>query len=241
MTKNSFIVYHNYREKLKTLSDAQLGKLFRAMLNYSITGAEPKLAGAVKMAFQFIKVTMDEDKQKYNSICEKRKESGSIGGKQKVANASNCKQKVASVADNDNDYDYSLSNNNKYIYLSARARACESEKDIKEFLKENFKSYFNYWGYDEEEKQLFDEVMQVIANAIKRAKGNDLKFYLMHYDLDKLLKDISVLDEDDIHSIVWQLLNSNEIRNRYSYILGALLSRANEKAQSGVKNEIKKF
>ena len=232
VTKNSFIVYHNYRDKLKSLTDAQIGKLFKAMLDYSITGNEPKLSGVLKVAFQFIKVTMDEDKQKYDSICEKRRENASLGGKQKVANASNCKQKVANLADNDNDNDISLSINNKYIYLSTRARACESEEDIKEFLQEHFKGYFNYWGYDEQDKQTFFEVIQVLANAIVRAKNNDLKFYLMRYDVDKLLKDISILDDEDIHRIVWQVLYNNEIQDRYLYILGALLSRAKEKAQS---------
>lgn len=242
MTKNSFIVYHNYKEKLKTLSDAQLGKLFRAMLDYSITGTEPKLVGAVKMAFQFIKVTMDEDRLKYNSICEKRKESGSLGGKQKVANASICKQKVASVADNDYDYDISLSINNINNNLSTRVRACANEKEIEDFLKKHFKSYFLYWGFDEQDKQTFNEVMQVLANAIEKSKTNSLNYYHIKYktkyNFNLLVDNISVLDDEDIHKIVFQILNNNDIKNRYLYILGAILTLANEKiAQSEVKND----
>ena len=243
MTKNSFIVYHNYRDKLKSLSDAQLGKLFKAMLDYSITGKEPKLTGAVNMAFQFIKVTMDEDKQKYESVCKKNQENIKRRWNTTVYEPiPNDTKNTDNDYDNDYDNDFSLSINKKYIYLSTRVHACEKEQDIEKFLQEHFKSYFQYWGYDEKDKQTFYEVIHILANAIVRAKDNNLKFYLMRYDYDTLLKQIAVLDDEDIHKIVWQVLNNNEIRDRYLYILGALLSRASEKslelgARYGKRNE----
>lgn len=239
MTKNSFVVYHNYREKLQNLTDAQIGKLFRAMLDYSITGTEPKLTGILSIAFQFIKVTMDEDKQKYNKICQRN-----INNIQKRWNKNYTIGKTGipnNTKNTDNDYDYdndiSLSINNN---LSSSLQNCKSEEEIQEYLQEHFKSYFLYWGFDEQDKQTFNEVMKVLANAIEKSKTNNLNYYhtkyKTKYNFNLLVNNISVLDDEDIHKIVFQILNNNDIQNRYLYILGAILTRANEKiAQSEVK------
>ena len=233
MTKNSFIVYYNYREKLQNLTDAQVGKLFRAMLNYAIDGKEPQLNGVLDMAFQFIKVTMDEDKQKYNDKCNKNKEN--IKQRWNTNEYERIKKIRTNTNDTDNDNDNNISLSINKNNLSMRARACACEKETEEFLQEHFKNYFNYWGYDEKDKQTFNEVIHILANAIERAKNNNLKFYQMTYSFDLLIQEISKLDEQDIRDIVWQVFNNNSIRDRFLYILGALLSRASEKNKNGSK------
>lgn len=232
MTKNSFIVYHNYKEKLQNLTDAQIGKLFRAMIDYSITGVEPKLTAILSIAFQFIKVTIDEEKQKYNKICQrninniqKRWDKNYTTGKTGIPN---------NTKNTDNDYDYNISlSNNINNNLSTRVRACACEKETEDILKEHFKSYFLYWGFDERDKQTFNEIMQVLSNAIEKSKSNNLNYYhtkyKTKYNFNLLIENISVLDDEDIHKIVFQIINNNDIQNRYLYILGAVLTRANEK------------
>ena len=84
--------------------------------------------------------------------------------------------------------------------------------------------------------------MQVLANAIEKSKTNSLNYYHIKYktkyNFNLLVDNISVLDDEDIHKIVFQILNNNDIKNRYLYILGAILTLANEKiAQSEVKND----
>ena len=51
MAKNSFVLYHNYRETLEDLTDEQVGKLFRALFDYEIDKAEPNFTGELKIAF----------------------------------------------------------------------------------------------------------------------------------------------------------------------------------------------
>ena len=135
----------------------------------------------------------------------------------------------------------SLSNNINNI-LSTHVRACACEEEIQTYLQEHFKSYFQYWGYDEQDKQTFNEVMKVLANAIEKSKTNSLNYYhtkyKTKYNFNLFVDTISVLDDEDIHKIVFQILNNNDIQNRYLYILGAVLTRANEKIeQREVKNE----
>ena len=115
--KKSFVLYTDYTEKFKALSDAQFGKLIRGLCEYITTEERPDFDELViSMAFDVAKVDLDRNKQKYDEICEKRKEAGRRGGiakatkgKQSLANvasasdAKQIKQTVANVADNDND------------------------------------------------------------------------------------------------------------------------------------------
>ncbi len=117
-------------------------------------------------------------------------------------------------------------NENKIL---SKVRACGEEAEIKTLLSENFKVFFNYWGYSSEEKACFSEIMSVLSQAIKKTKEGKLRFYQTDFSQDKLLYHISLLDEEDVHKIVWQLTNNDTINDRNSYILGACLSRANQK------------
>ena len=115
MAKDTFIVYKSYFDRFSRLTDEQMGKLFRAILEYECTGEDPVIDDAkAEASFEVVKYDLDLNDEKYEEICRKRRESGSLGGKQKVANASKCYQKVASVSkskqnlpvyDSDNDND----------------------------------------------------------------------------------------------------------------------------------------
>ena len=74
MQKNSFLIYLDYEEQFNLLSNEEIGILIRAIIEYEKTKQVPKLEGAVKMAFSFIKAQLDRDREKYNKKCEKNKE-----------------------------------------------------------------------------------------------------------------------------------------------------------------------
>ena len=90
-------------------------------------------------------------------------------------------------------------NENKIL---SKVRACGEEAEIKTLLSENFKVFFNYWGYSSEEKACFSEIMSVLSQAIKKTKEGKLRFYQTDFSQDKLLYHISLLDEEDVHKIV---------------------------------------
>ncbi len=73
--KNSFIIYNSFYEPLKSLNDEQLGKLFRAIFNYTING-EITQDNDILIAFMFIKNQLDMDSEKYQDIKQKRSEAG---------------------------------------------------------------------------------------------------------------------------------------------------------------------
>lgn len=71
--QKGFIVYGDTKLLADELTDEQLGKLFRGMLNYFDTGKAPKFTGILKFAFIPIKQQMDRDKEKYDIKCEKNR------------------------------------------------------------------------------------------------------------------------------------------------------------------------
>lgn len=83
MEKNSFLIYLDYEEQFRLLSDEQIGQLMRAIIKYEKTRELPKLEGMLKMAFSFIKTQLDRDREKYESKCEKNKQNGKMGGRPK--------------------------------------------------------------------------------------------------------------------------------------------------------------
>ena len=85
--KNSFVLYHDYKEHFSLLPKEELADLIIAIFDYEINGDMPiDLSAGQRMAFSFIKRNLDTDRDKYEKICEKRKNAGSAGGKQRVAN-----------------------------------------------------------------------------------------------------------------------------------------------------------
>ena len=72
--QKGFVVYGDIEESLEELSDEQVAKLFRGMVNYFNTGKDPKFTGLLKLAFIPIRQQMDRDVDKYEKKCQKNKE-----------------------------------------------------------------------------------------------------------------------------------------------------------------------
>ncbi len=119
--KKSFILYRDALCILDDLTDAQAGKLFKAIRAYH-EEEELKLEPIVKMAFVPIRNQFARDAEKYAKILEKRSIAGKKGGYQKqanLANASKCQQTVANLPDTDTvtviDTENDTVNDNKSI------------------------------------------------------------------------------------------------------------------------------
>ncbi len=84
--KESFLLYTSFYEPLKTLSNEQLGKLFKAIFEYEINGIED-VETDIQIAFAFIKNQLLLDSQKYEAKCQKNKENGKLGGRPKANKA----------------------------------------------------------------------------------------------------------------------------------------------------------
>ena len=81
--------FHNYRDRLKSISDADLGRLVRLLTDYSETGECTNIPDNLLMAFDFISVDIDQCHRKAKEVSEKRKASADARWMQKDANDAN--------------------------------------------------------------------------------------------------------------------------------------------------------
>ena len=61
MAREFFCAYHSILEAMEPLNDAECGRLFRACLNYSMTGAPQELCGNERFVFPGLKAQIDRD------------------------------------------------------------------------------------------------------------------------------------------------------------------------------------
>lgn len=142
--KDSFILYNSFYEPIKELKNEQLGKLLRAIFDYTING-EITQDNDILIAFMFIKNQIDIDTRKWEDTKEKRKYAGMLGGIQKAINnkqelsskskqnldmLNNAKQSQANQAVNVNEND-NVNVNDKYIYYEDK----KLNDIFKEFLQ----------------------------------------------------------------------------------------------------------
>lgn len=80
MALESFNAYHSYLDTMEALNDAECGRLFRALLEYSATGAAPELRGNERFVFPGMRSQIDRDIEKYKAKCARNRENGEKGG-----------------------------------------------------------------------------------------------------------------------------------------------------------------
>lgn len=106
MAQRYIKVFFDWPEVTCKLSDAEQGRLIRAMVKYAKDGEEPdELTGAEQYLFPLFKAQLDRDAIAYEEISEKRREAGAMGGRAKQANASKCKQELATASKTSQDHD----------------------------------------------------------------------------------------------------------------------------------------
>ena len=78
--RKSFIIYKNFYEPIKHLSDDDLGKLFRAIFQYQISYCVEVEPG-IKIPFEFFKNQFVLDHEKWLDRAQSSRENGSLGGR----------------------------------------------------------------------------------------------------------------------------------------------------------------
>ena len=117
--KSSFILYTDFYDVIKDLTDEQIGKLHRAIYIYQLEDKIIELDAITKMAFKFIRLQLDKNKSKWEETKEKITEAGKKGSEKrwgvsqemaKIANANFAtndktgeKQEMAKIAVNVHD------------------------------------------------------------------------------------------------------------------------------------------
>lgn len=74
MAREHILVYHSYLEELASYSDAEFGRLIRAMLRYSRDGEEPPLKSKEMIFWPTLRASVDRCSAHYEEVSRKRSE-----------------------------------------------------------------------------------------------------------------------------------------------------------------------
>ena len=84
MAREYFCAYHSYLNGMKRLSDAECGRLFKALLEYSSAGeVSIKLQGREEVLFDVYSDQINRDIEAYEEMCRKNSQNGKAGGRPK--------------------------------------------------------------------------------------------------------------------------------------------------------------
>lgn len=153
---------------IQTLSDAEAGRLMKAIWSYTMTGEQQNLSGAERGIFALILMTLSQDEEQAIDLSKKRAEAGAIGGRQRQAN-----QAIANFASNEIANHANASNKNKSKNIET-----EKEKEVKEKLFSMFWESYPRHENKPAAKKAFErlkpdeDLLQIMLTAIERQKGS---------------------------------------------------------------------
>lgn len=78
MALEYFNAYHSYLKSIEPLNDAERGRLFTALLEYSSTGVSPDLRGNERFIFPMIREQIDRDKSRYEAKCQRNSKNAAM-------------------------------------------------------------------------------------------------------------------------------------------------------------------
>lgn len=145
--KDGVVMYISHFKSIEMLSDEELGQMFRACMRYA-NGEEYFVPAHLSIAFNFMRLQIDNDTKRYEDKVEKRRLAGRKGGYAKaenqanqsdvanVANAKNAKQKkqklanLANLANNNNNNSNNNNNNNSNSNNNSTSNDVSCNKEI---------------------------------------------------------------------------------------------------------------
>lgn len=152
MAREYFCAYHSYIKQCKGLSDGELGRLFRALLEYSASGKVPELNGRESVAFDFMSANIDRDAESYKDTCNRNRENIS------------------------KRYDRIRANTTVYETYQEK----EEEKEKEELLKKDISNEISKKS-TRQKKFVPPTVEEVAAYCLERKNKVDAAYFVDHY------------------------------------------------------------
>lgn len=152
MAREYFCAYHSYIKQCKGLSDSELGRLFRALLEYSASGKVPELNGRESVAFDFMSANIDRDAESYKDTCNRNRE-----------NISKRYERIRS---------------NTSVYETYQEK--EEEKEKEELLKKDISNEISKKS-TRQKKFVPPTVEEVAAYCLERKNKVNAAYFVDHY------------------------------------------------------------
>lgn len=175
--KEWFKARNIWRGAFEALSDAEAGRLAKALWHYTTTGEQVNLTGMEKGIYAMLIYTLQMDEAESNNLSEIRKKAGIAGAEAKQAKASKTKQTEANeaIADNKNK----IKNKNKNIDIEITNVISPSTPKEADRLFDKFWSVYPRHEGKENARKAFaklkpdDAMLETLINAILKQKQSD--------------------------------------------------------------------
>lgn len=153
-------IYTDAEQKYQKLSDAEFGRLIRAGLHYKETGEEIELTGRESLLWDGLKLDIDRDNEKYDSLCTTRSEAGKRGAAARWQNNGKNGKSYLPYGKNGQDKDEDKDKDKDYIPpLSPNGDSPPAEGSKKR--KSAAKDAIDAWTQDPELRSLLYEWLDV--------------------------------------------------------------------------------
>lgn len=157
---DSFILYSSQYPAIKSLSKSAKGELLEALYQYALSGNVPSFSQAqTEMAFNFIRIRIDENNAKYLNVCEKRRAAGRKGGRPRKEHG-----KDNEKANKPNAFSKSKAKQKNLTDTESINTDTLSEVSHDTSQKKQNKKNAHEADFPEIEKQSFDEERQATKN-----------------------------------------------------------------------------
>ena len=165
MPMTGFFCQDEYLAKLVKLTDEEVGRLFRALMDYHKNGVVSDLDGRESIAFDFIKEDIDNAELAYQKKCDQASENRRKGLMNKSTDV-NARQRP-STDDNGSDH-----NNINKIYVK------ENKKDISDRFDRFWSVYPRKVAKPDAKKKFEklnpdDDLLEVMIKAVEKQKQSD--------------------------------------------------------------------
>ena len=165
MAKETFIFRKEWKDAISVLPDEVRLEIYEAIIEYGTSGKLSVLKPMAMLAFNFAKVSIDKDSERYSQISQKRANAAKKRNSANSANAANAANEYSPHGDNDSDSDSDMSSSNeeqkkeppkggKKDAATAAARLKERKEDfyntlipfVAKYGKEMVRAFFDYWS-----------------------------------------------------------------------------------------------
>ncbi|MDR0754562.1 MAG: DUF6291 domain-containing protein [Prevotellaceae bacterium] len=118
MERKSFVFYKDWRDAIMDLPNEIRLEVYDSIIEYALSGKQRTLKSLASVAFNFIKLQIDRDTERYVSIVDRNHKNGQLGGRPKKPKETQKTQVVFEKPkkpddDNDDDNDFKEKESNK--------------------------------------------------------------------------------------------------------------------------------
>lgn len=134
MARNYAALFHEYLDEMQELSDAEFGRLCRALIQYSADGTPIKLSGNERFYAKRVMAHEDSAQESYNDYHKMHSDAGKKGAAKRWHKETNDNKSWQAIADDDKNSN-SNSNSNSSSILSTNVdnkRAHEKHPTLEE-------------------------------------------------------------------------------------------------------------